>query len=231
MSSGVGEPEVWDTPDSAIRAFERAVLTGGDVTAIVRSASRTAPPGERFNYSSGTSNIVSWVLEAATGKPLATYAGERLWSRIGAERDAFYGLSRSEPRTAIGAGAFNATARDLARFGLLMAEDGVAGGRQLVPAEWVHRSRGSAAAHLAVGALGPSGYDHYGYANQWWTLGSVCHDAFTGLGVHGQYLFVDHSADVVIVKTSAWPTQDDPSRDLETVTALRRIADHFATSR
>ena len=59
----------------------------------------------------------------------------------------------------------------------------------------------------------------------------TCFDAFSGLGVHGQYLFVDHSADVVIVKTSAWPTQDDETRDRETVTALRRIADHFATAR
>ena len=50
----------------------------------------------------------------------------------------------------------------------------------------------------------------------------------TGLGVHGQYLFVDPVADVVIVKCSAWPTQDDERRDLETITALRRIADHFA---
>jgi CubicO group peptidase (beta-lactamase class C family) len=49
--------------------------------------------------------------------------------------------------------------------------------------------------------------------------------------VHGQYLFVDPSAHVVIVKCSAWPTQDDPERDRETVTALRRIADHFATTR
>ena len=228
MSSGVGELEVWDTPDSAIRAFERAVLTGGDVTGIVRSAPRTAAAGERFNYSTFDAQLLGWVLEAATGKPLATYAGERLWSRIGAERDAYYGLSRSEPRTAIGAGAFNATARDLARVGLLMAEDGMAGGRQLVPAEWVHRSRGSASAHLAVGALGPSGYDHYGYANQWWTLGESGFHAFTGLGVHGQYLFVDPAAGVVIVKCSAWATEDDESRDRETIAALRRIADHLA---
>jgi CubicO group peptidase (beta-lactamase class C family) len=49
--------------------------------------------------------------------------------------------------------------------------------------------------------------------------------------VHGQYLFVDPAADVVIVKCSAWPTQDDPARDRETINALRRIADHFACTR
>jgi CubicO group peptidase (beta-lactamase class C family) len=228
MTSGVGDAEVWDVPDSGIKRFERAVMGGGDVAEVIRSAARTAPAGERFNYSTFDAQILGWVLEAATGRSLAAYAAERLWSQLGADRDAYYWLTRARPRTAIGAGSFNATARDVARLGLLMANDGVVNGKQIVPRDWVRRSRGSDLPQLAVGALGPSGYDHYGYANQWWTLGGSSFDAFTGIGVHGQYLFVDPSADVVIVKCSAWPTQDDERRDRETITALRRIADHFA---
>ena len=231
MTSGVGDLEVWDVPDSGIKRFEQAVVGGGDVGAVVRSAPRTADPGERFNYSTFDTQILGWVLEAATGTSLAAYAGEHLWQHLGADRDAYYWLTRARPRTAIGGGSFNATARDVARLGLLMAQDGVVGGHQLVPRDWVRRSRGSDLAHLAVGALGPSGYSHYGYANQWWTLGSGSFDAFTALGVHGQYLFVDPAADIVIVKCSAWPTEDDPRRDRETITALRRIADHFACAR
>jgi CubicO group peptidase (beta-lactamase class C family) len=224
MTSGVGDLEAWDVPDSGIKRFERAVLGGGDVAEVIRAAARTAPAGERFNYSTFDAQILGWVLEAATGRSLAAYAADRLWSRIGADRDAYYWLTRARPRTALGAGSFNATARDIARLGLLMAHDGVLGGRQIVPRDWVRRSRGAGRPQLAVGALGPSGYDHYGYANQWWTLGG----AFTGVGVHGQYLYVDPAADVVIVKCSAWPTQDDPARDAETITALRRIAGHLA---
>lgn len=228
MVSGVGDREAWDIPDSGIKRFEQAVMGGGDVAAVVRSAPRTAAAGERFNYSTFDAQLLGWVLEAATGKTLAAYATERLWAHIGADRDAYYWLTRARPRTAVGAGSFNATPRDVARLGLLMAHDGVAGDRQIVPRDWVRRSRGSDLPQLAVGALGPSGYDHYGYANQWWTLGGTSFHAFTGVGVHGQYLFVDPEADVVIVKCSAWPTQDDEPRDRETITALRRVADHFA---
>jgi CubicO group peptidase (beta-lactamase class C family) len=227
MTSGVGDSESWDVADSGIKRFEQAVMGGGDVTEVVRSAARTAEPGERFNYSTFDAQLIGWILEAATGRSLAAYAAERLWSRIGAERDAFYWLTRARPRTAIGAGSFNATARDVARLGLLMTRDGAFGGEQIVPRDWVRLSRGSDREELAVGAVGASGYAHYGYANQWWTLGGP-HQAFTGLGVHGQYLFVDPVADVVIVKCSAWPTQDDEERDRETITALRRIADHLA---
>ncbi|MEU8229081.1 serine hydrolase [Actinoplanes sp. NPDC048967] len=228
MTSGVGDAEVWDVPDSGIKRFEQAVMGGGDVAEVIRAAPRRTAPGETFNYSTFDAQILGWVLEAATGRSLAAYASERLWTHLGADRDAYYWLTRARPRTAIGGGSFNATARDVARLGLLMANDGVVAGRQVVPRDWVRRSRGSDLPQLAVGALGPSGYDHYGYANQWWTLGESSFNAFTGLGVHGQYLFVDPTADVVIVKCSAWPTQDDERRDRETITALRRVADHFA---
>jgi CubicO group peptidase (beta-lactamase class C family) len=227
MTSGVGDTESWDVPDSGIKRFEQAVMGGGDVAEVIRAAPRTAEPGERFNYSTFDAQLIGWILEAATGKSLAAYASERLWTRIGADRDAFYWLTRARPRTAIGAGSFNATARDVARLGLLMTGDGAIGSDLIVPRDWVLRSRGSNLPHLAVGSLGPSGYHHYGYANQWWTLGGT-RQAFTGLGVHGQYLFVDPVADVVIVKCSAWPTQDDEQRDRETITALHRIADHLA---
>jgi len=227
MSSGVGDLESWEVPESDIKRFEEAVLGGGSLEEVVRSARRTASSGECFNYSTIGVQLLGWVLEAATGQSLASYATERLWSRIGADQDAYFWLTRGRPRTALGAGSLNATARDVARLGLLMANDGVLGGEKIVPADWVRRSRGSEAPHLAVGALGPSGYDHYGYANLWWTLGGE-RRAFTGLGVHGQYLFVDPEADVVIVKCSAWPTQDDPARDRETITALQEIAAHLA---
>jgi CubicO group peptidase (beta-lactamase class C family) len=220
MSSGVGDLEAWDVAGTDIKRFEEACLGRGSVADVLRSARRTAAPGERFNYSTLDAQLIGWVLEAATGRTLAQYAAERLWSRLGADRDAYYWLSRSRPRTAIGGGSFNATARDVARLGLLMARDGRLDGDQIIPREWVRRTQVRDVPELAVGALGPSGYDHYGYANQWWTLDD---GAYTGLGVHGQYLFVDPAADVVIVKCSAWPDEDDPDRDRETVAALRAI--------
>ncbi|GAA2634303.1 serine hydrolase domain-containing protein [Paractinoplanes durhamensis] len=231
MTSGVGDLEAWDVPDSDIKRFEQAAMGGGDLAEVVKSARRRAPAGAAFNYSTLDAQVIGWILEAATGESLASYAADRLWRHLGADRDAYYWLTRARPRTALGAGSFNATARDVARLGLLMAHDGVVAGRQVVPKDWVRRSRGNDLPQLAVGNLGPSGYSHYGYANQWWTLGSTAFDAYTALGVHGQYLYIDPSADVVIVKCSAWPTQDDERRDRETIVALRRIADHFACTR
>jgi CubicO group peptidase (beta-lactamase class C family) len=225
MTSGVGDLEVWDVEDSGIKRFERAVAGGGDVLEIVKGAVRSRTAGERFNYSTFDSQVLGWVLEAATGESLASYATRKLWQKVGAEHDAYYGLTRRRPRTAIGAGSLNATARDLARLGQVMADDGLAAGERVVPADWVRRSR---MPRHGVGTLGPSGYPHYGYANHWWTLDN---GAFTGVGVHGQYLYVDPAARIVIVKCSAWPTQDDPERDSETITALKAVASHLSAGR
>jgi CubicO group peptidase (beta-lactamase class C family) len=168
------------------------------------------------------------VLEAATGSTIARWASARIWSRIGAEHDGYFWLTRGDSPTALGGGSFNATARDLARLGLLMAHDGVLGDRQIVPRDWVARSRGAAAGHLAVGALGASGFDHYGYANHWWTLGGE-RRAFTGIGIHGQYLYVDPVADVVVVKCSAWPDEDDEGLDYETIAGIQATIRYLET--
>ncbi|MEV6877493.1 serine hydrolase [Amycolatopsis sp. NPDC051128] len=226
MSSGVGDLEIYTVRDNLINRFTKAATGGGSLHEVVSSAERATEAGTQFNYSTIDTQILGWVLESATGHSLAQYATERLWSRIGAEHDAYYWLTRKHPRTAIGGGSLNATARDMARLGLLMSRGGELNGQRIVPEEWVARSRGRGVAHLEVGALGPSGYPHYGYSNQWWTLGGE-RRPFTAVGIHGQYLYVDPDADVVIVKTSAWPTADDPTRDAESITALRAVADHL----
>ncbi|MFD9041225.1 serine hydrolase domain-containing protein [Streptomyces bottropensis] len=227
MSSGVGDlVEDYTVRDSLINRFAQAATGGGSLHEVVSSAERSTEAGTQFSYSTIDTQVLGWVLESATGQPLARYATERLWSRIGAEHDAYYWLTRGHPRTAIAGGSLNATARDMARLGLLMSRGGELDGQRIVPKEWVARSRGRGLPHLEVGALGPSGYPHYGYSNKWWTLGGE-RRPFTAVGIHGQYLYVDPDADVVIVKTSAWPTADDPSRDAESVTALRAVADHL----
>ncbi|MFJ9174388.1 serine hydrolase domain-containing protein [Streptomyces sp. NPDC102360] len=229
MTSGAGGVEDYEDPQAPVNRLMRAVTGRGSVLDVVRSVDTGAAPGTFFNYSTLDSQVLGWVLEGATGVPLARYAAERLWNRIGAETDAYYGLTRGRPRTAVGGGSFNATVRDMARVGLLMARGGAVDGQQVVPEEWVERGRGSEVELLRPGALGELYPAHYGYANQWWNLGGE-RRAFTGLGIYGQFLWVDPVADVVVVKTSAWPVAEDPDRDAETVAALSALVSHLETA-
>ncbi|MBO1331056.1 serine hydrolase [Streptomyces sp. VRA16 Mangrove soil] len=226
MSSGVEFVEDYADPESSFARFERTVSNGGSLMDVVRSLPRAAAPGGTFNYSTVDSQVLGWVLEAATGERLARYAHSRLWSRIGAESDAYYFLTRGRPRTALGGGSLNAAVRDLAKVGLVMARGGELRGQRIVPSAWVERSHGAGLAHLETGALGPDLPRHYGYANQWWTVAGG-RGTFTGIGIHGQYLWIDRRADVVVVKTSAWNTAQDEARDAETVAALTALVEHL----
>jgi CubicO group peptidase (beta-lactamase class C family) len=226
MTSGVGTPELWTDPDSDIARFADAVFTGGSLEAVVRSVERFTQPGVTFNYSTIDTQVLGWILEAASGESLAEFASKWLWSRIGADHDAYYWLSRERPRTAIGGGSFNATARDLARIGLLMSHGGMIGGRQIVSREWVERSWQGVKPHLEKGALGRNQPSHYGYANHWWTVKGGSR-TFAALGIYGQYLYVDSDADVVIAKCSAWPVEDDAQLDRETIIALNSVVCHL----
>ncbi|QNS03012.1 serine hydrolase domain-containing protein [Streptomyces xanthii] len=222
MCSGAGGVEDYADPHAPISRFERAVTGGGSVLDVIRSLPRTAEPGTVFNYSTLDTQVLGWALEAATGTPLARYATERLWQPMGAEHDAHYFLTRARPRTALGGGSLNASVRDLLRLGALLAAGGKRDGRQIVPVDWIERGRTPGRPHLQAGALGPDLPGHYGYTNQWWTLGGP-HRAFTGRGIYGQYLWIDPAADVVIVKTGAWPVADDDALDAETVAALTSL--------
>jgi CubicO group peptidase (beta-lactamase class C family) len=226
MSSGVGGTEDWNDPASSINAFAANVFSGGSLQDIVRAAQRVTEPGTTFNYSTLDAQVLGWVVEAATGRTLADYASRAVWRKIGAERDAYYWLTRRYPRTAIGGGSFNAAARDVARLGLLMSRNGCVSASQILPTEWITRSRETDATYLAVGALGSSGLPHYGYSNLWWTLGDP-HRSYTGIGVYGQYLYVDPDADVVIVKLSAWPQPDDHNLDRETICVFQTLVEQL----
>ncbi|MEB4614652.1 serine hydrolase domain-containing protein, partial [Leucobacter sp. M11] len=199
MTTGVGGPEDWTDPDALINRFEEAVTSGGDIRSLIAGAPRATPPGQQFNYSTLDTQVLGWALEGATGTPLNDYASEHLWSRIGAEQDGYYFQTRKQPGTSLGGGSLNLSARDLARVGLLMSRGGELNGQQIVPRDWVERSAGNDVPFLQPGALGPTASDAFGYSNLWWTLGDT-HGSFSGIGVHGQYLFIDPVSEVVIAK-------------------------------
>src|SRR6185503_5451752 len=106
MSSGAGNREAWDDPAADIARFTRAMTTRGSLLDVVRSLRRTSIPGVRFNYSTIDSQVLGWVVEAVSGRSLAQFAADRIWSRIGTEADAYFWLSRERPHQAIGGGSF-----------------------------------------------------------------------------------------------------------------------------
>jgi CubicO group peptidase (beta-lactamase class C family) len=164
--------------------------------------------GQRLQYCSATTDALAWAVESVTGSRYHEVLSSELWSRMAPEADAV--ITVDQGGFSFANGGIACTARDLAQVGQLMLDRGAVGGRQVVPESWVDSTLAggnkAAAAGSAFQAVHPGG----SYLNQWWVTGDV-QGAVYGAGIHGQYLWVDPSARVVIAKFAAQPEAFSPA--------------------
>ncbi|MDP3690364.1 serine hydrolase [Bradyrhizobium sp.] len=197
MSSGVAFSETYDGNDD-LRKFTLARHTQGSTAALRMFQTREAPQGARFHYASSETVILTVLLREVTGTTLSGYLTGRLWQPMGAEGDATW--VRTSDDTEVGAGAFNATLRDYGRLGVLLANDGAVGGRQIVPLDYLLEATDW---HRQPPAFAPGrATPFFGYGYQFWTFPGEKR-RFAMLGVYGQSIFVDPELKLVMVVTAA----------------------------
>ena len=95
-------------------------------------------PERNFTMPRAETQVLGLVLRQAIGKSLADYLSEKIWQPMGAESDASWIVDKSGQEAAFC--CLGATLRDFARLGMLLANDGVANGKQIVPKEWVREA-------------------------------------------------------------------------------------------
>ena len=187
---------------------------------------RLHEPGAVFNYSTVETGVLGWVIENATGKPLPQYMSERWWIPAGMESGGFW-LADGEPGVgkAVNGMGFNAVLRDFGRIGLMMLNGGEANGAQLLPAAWVDEATIPSEGAEPIGQGDTGSVDRRqtrGYQYQWWTFTDS--DAYTAIGLQGQFIYVDPASDTVVVKLSYFPPGETRA-DAETEAFLRAISD------
>jgi CubicO group peptidase (beta-lactamase class C family) len=209
MRSGVDYEERYDfeNPGTAASNHIAALVRNtARFVNVARTLKRIHPPGEFFQYKTIDTAVLGWLVERVTEGSVAAYTARCLWEPLGAESDGFY-IMDGAPGTGrefSGAG-FNATLRDFARFGQMMLNGGVAGGRRIVSEDWVRQST-----RPSGGAAG----QRSGYGLQWWIMGAG--DAYAAIGLQGQYIYVDPATRTVAVKLSYFPPGNNSALDGET---------------
>jgi CubicO group peptidase (beta-lactamase class C family) len=214
MSSGVDFKEVYDGQDDIARLGRDLFGRPGKdpVVSIAQFNTRVGPPDTRWHYASSETEILGLVLRAATGKPVADYLGEKIWQQIGTEADASWAIDSTGQEVTFC--CFNAVLRDYARFGRLLARDGMWNGRQVIPRQWLIDATTvrSSDAHLAPGTA----TRYYGYGYQIWLLPGA-ERRFALLGIRGQMIFVDPGTKLVMVHTAVRPEAVDRTASAETI--------------
>ena len=192
MSSGVRWNEDYEDPNSDVSLFNKAPADPGldSIVSYMRKLPRAHPPGEVWHYNTGETNLVGVLVSSATGKTLSQYLQERIWRPAGMEAKATWILARTGQE--IAGCCIQAATRDFARMGLFVLANGMASGKQIVPADWF--------AQATVKQM-PIGIPGRGYGFFWWTYddGSVA-----ARGIFGQGIFIDAKRNLVIATNSDW---------------------------
>jgi CubicO group peptidase (beta-lactamase class C family) len=148
-------------------------------------------PGTHWYYSSGTTNIVSWLLREEFQDDNKYYAFPHtdLFYRIGIT-DAVFEPDASG--TLVGSSYLYMTARDYARFALLYLQDGLFCGERILPEGWVEYSLTSAEASGGE-------YGAFLWLNRGDKVPSAPADMFMCIGHDGQRIFMIPSLDLAVV--------------------------------
>lgn len=213
MRDGSDWNEDYDAAESTVRRQDCAdgLLSGPlcldtDVIGNYRflpTVGRDPSRAGQFVYKSGSTDVVAWALEEATGKRFADLVSEYIWRPMGAERSA--GITVDVAGFTLASGGMFATLRDLGRVGLMMLNLGRVGEQQVVPREWLQDvfSRDGARAWPEEAAPGLRPY----YRSFVWGHGDG-RGTVTARGVHGQYIYVAPESQTVIALFSSWPNAD-----------------------
>lgn len=179
--------------------------------------------GAGFGYRTANTDALGWVLARVTGRSVAELMSERLWQPMGAEQDAY--LSVDAVGTPSAGGGLSLGLRDLARFGELMRNHGRWQGRQIVPSAVVDDIRkGGSRADFAKGNYPLLA--GWSYRNMWWVTHNP-HGAFMARGVHGQALYVDPTAEMVIARFASAPLAGNAALDPLSLPAYQALAQHL----
>lgn len=194
-----------------------------DVAAYAASLESDHPVGATFNYSSGSTNIVVRRLVDSLGAGdspaerravTEKFAREQLFDPIGAGETE---MRFDEAGTFVGSSYLYATARDLARFGLLYLRDGVWEDERVLPAGWVDDARTIRSSEAESGWF---------YGSHWWVRGDDL-GTFWANGYDGQMISCIPALDALVVRFGELPVQLRPATEqwfFDVVGSLRPAA-------
>src|SRR5262245_2503450 len=229
MTTGLKYTEVYTDPNSDVWAMRRAngmapPEPGASPISLLEYLITQQKQGEHghvFAYKTVNTDVLAWIIRRVSGQSLSTQLSTRIWQPMGAEEDAHYTVDRLGIES--GGGGLNTTARDLARFGEVMRNRGQFNGRQIVPKGVVD--------DIAKGGdpkkFAPAGYatlPGWSYRNQWW-VSHNSHGAYMARGIHGQSIYIDPRAEMVIARYASHPAAGNVNNDPVTLPAFARVAE------
>jgi CubicO group peptidase (beta-lactamase class C family) len=233
MSVGIAFSEDYEDPKGDVVRYRHAAgwdpLPSGEEPIDLRGFLALQKPdgqphGGQFHYVSTNTDVLGWVYERACGQPYAELVSQYLWAPLGVEHDAYITVDANNAMRA--AGGICVTPRDLARFGEMMRRRGVANGRQIVPGSWIDDINESGDPGAWARSEFADVFPKASYRSKWYRIDRT-RNVLVAFGIHGQWIYIDPKAELVIVRMASEATPLDPDRVRGWRRGFDAVAAHF----
>jgi CubicO group peptidase (beta-lactamase class C family) len=232
MTTGLRFSEDYSDPNAEIWAHARAgnpLPKPKDYTGprtyfeFLQTVKQQGEHGEAFGYKTANTDALGWVIARVTGRDVAQLLSERIWRKLGAEQDAY--VTVDSIGSPFAGGGLNTGLRDLARFGEMMRNGGRFNGQQIVSQAAVDDIRRGGDPKLFAKA-GYQMVPGWSYRDMWWITNNA-HGAFTARGVHGQTIYIDPKAEMVIARYASCPVAANSFNDPASLPAYHALAQYL----
>lgn len=232
MTNSIDYIEDYYNPEAHITGFLESMMPGGvglyENLQTLTDKNDKFNHGEAFHYVTPDPEVLGWIIRRVTGKSLAAALHEMIWAPLGTEYEGYYWLDFHG--TEMAGGGLAIALRDAARFGQMILQDGHFNDRQIISAKIARRIKTKTNAERFARYYDDPWYGEVAdsYHDQWWGYTDV--NAVAGLGIHGQFIYINSDAGVVIAKHASDPDAESDRVDSETALIMHAIAAHLGDS-
>ncbi|KXX71851.1 hypothetical protein AVL50_03445 [Flammeovirga sp. SJP92] len=173
--------------------------------------------------------MVNWVTNRVNKASFQDALYQQLWSKLGTEGDTYVLLDNNA--TIVAGGGLNATPYNLARFGMMMINDGKLNNKQIIPQNVIQKLEKGGSIHAfdmgseSDGVVFPKG--EWSYRGQWWVKHTKDQEAIVAIGIHGQWIYLDINHKIAIIKQSSQPLSKDDTLNGLDLNAFYSIVNHL----
>lgn len=216
--------EVWKFSAAGNAMIEHPAGTAQGFYDYLPTVLKDGEHGNIFGYRTVNADVLGWIISAVTHKSVAQLLTELIWSQLGMEQDAYYQVDALGIPFA--GGGLNASLRDLARFGEMMRMGGQWQGRQIIPHKAIEDILNGGSKEAFAASIYGKTLKGWSYRNMWWITENQ-DGAYMARGVHGQAIYIDPAAKMVIIRLASSPHSSNLELDATSLPAYQAVADYL----
>jgi len=190
---------------------------------FLQTVEKNGTHGEVFGYKTVNTDAMGWIISRVTNKSIPELLSEKIWKPLGTNYDGYYQVDGAG--IAFAGGGLSANLRDMAMFGEMIRNNGRFNNQQILPQvviEDIMQGGNKKAFEKSV----YNKLKNWSYRDMWWITHNK-HGAFTARGVHGQTIYIDPTAEMVIVRFASNPVAGNSANDPYSLPAYHSVAKYL----